>query len=193
LNCRQVTVVEPSESMVTELRAGAQEAGVENLSIVQGLWEDASVEPADVVLCANVVYDVADIAPFVQKLEDHARKQVWILVQVEPVSSLMSPFWETVHGEKRVEPPVMPELLMSLWEMDIYPNVEMFDPLPPQSAPSQDVALAFLRHFLYVRPGTEHDQRLQSAMTRLVVETPDGFTIRGAKPSRPALISWRPK
>ena len=67
--------------------------------------------------------------------------------------------------------------------MDIYPNIEMFDPLPPQSAPSKDVALAFLRHFLYVRPGTEHDQRLQSAMIRLVVETPEGFTISGAKPT----------
>jgi SAM-dependent methyltransferase len=193
LNCRQVTVVEPSASMIKELRAGAQEAGVENLSIVQGLWEDVAVEPADVVLCANVVYDVADIAPFIQKLEDHAREQVWILIFMEPVSSLMSPFWEPVHGEKRIDPPAMPEFLMSLWEMDIYPNVEMFDPLPPQSAPTQDVALGFLRHFLYVRPGTDHDQRLQSAMTRLVVETPAGFTIRMAKPSRPALISWRPQ
>jgi hypothetical protein len=100
--------------MIRELRVGAREAGIENLSIVQGLWEDVAVEPADVVLCTNVVYNIADIVPFVQKLKDHAREQVWILVFMEPVSSMMSPFWEAVYGEKRIDPPAMPELLMSL-------------------------------------------------------------------------------
>ena len=193
LNCRHVTVVEPSESMIRELRAGAQEANIENLSIVQGLWEDVAVEPADVVLCANVVYDVEDIAPFVQKLEDHAREQVWILIFMESFSSRISPFWEPVHGEKRADPPTMPELLMSLWEMDIYPNVEIFDPICSPSAPSRDAALTSLRHFLYVVPGTEHDRRLQSAIARLVTETPEGFTIRDARPIRPVFISWRPE
>lgn len=193
LKSRHVTVVEPSGSMIRELRAGAQEASIENLSIVQGIWEDVAVEAADVALCANVVYDVEDIVPFVRKLEDHARELVWILIFMESFSSRISPFWEPVHGEKRADPPTMPELLMSLWEMDIYPNVEMFDPICSQSAPSRDVALTALRRFLYVPPGTEHDHRLQSAMARLVAETPEGFTIRDARPIQPVLISWRPQ
>ena len=61
LRCRHVTVVEPSPSMVAQLKEGAREAGIENVSAVEAGWEEAEIEPADLVLCANVVYGVADI------------------------------------------------------------------------------------------------------------------------------------
>ena len=47
--------------MVEGLREGMQEAEIENVSIVNELWEDAKVEPADVVLSAHSVYGVADM------------------------------------------------------------------------------------------------------------------------------------
>ena len=61
LRCRRVTVVEPSESMQSELREGAREAGIDNLTIVDSNWEDADLDPADLVLCAHVMYGVVDV------------------------------------------------------------------------------------------------------------------------------------
>ena len=69
LNCSHVTVVEPSESMVEGLREAADEADIKNVTVVQSLWEDAKIEPADVVICAHVLYGVADAEPFIRKLE----------------------------------------------------------------------------------------------------------------------------
>ena len=74
LRCRHVTAVEPSPSMVEQLREGADEAGIANMSVVQANWEDAEVEPADLVICSHVVYGVVDIDHFVRKLDAHAQR-----------------------------------------------------------------------------------------------------------------------
>jgi len=80
-----------------------------------------------------------------------------------------------------------------LWEMDIYPQLEMFEPRPFRTFKSWQKALETLRQRLFVVPDTEKDARLQQAMRELLIETPDGYAIKDAKPGRLALISWRPE
>ena len=77
--------------MVEGLREG-EGAGIKNLSVVQGLWEEAQVDPADKVLCAHVVYGVAEIKPFIRKLQSHARERVVLLAFMESPLSRLSPF-----------------------------------------------------------------------------------------------------
>ena len=101
-----------------------------------------------------------------------------------------SGIWEEVHGQKRVELPGLPELLDVLWSMGIHPNVEMFEPTPPNSAPSKDAAHQLLRQLLFVAPGSEQDARLEKAIVDHVEETQFGFTIAGSRPRRRALVSW---
>ena len=163
LRCRRVTVVEPSPSMVAQLREGAKEAEIENISSVEAGWEDARVGPADLVLCANVVYGVKDIAPFLRKLDEKARERVVIVAWMDAPPSIFSPLWRAVHGEDRVELPALPELLPVLWEMGIFPNVEIVDAGRPRSTPNLDVALAMARHLLFVRPGSKEDNRPEEA------------------------------
>ena len=76
LRCKQVTVVEPSPSMGETLRHLAAEAGITNVTMIARPWEDAEVEPVDVVLSAHVIYLIEDIGPFVAKLAAHARQKV---------------------------------------------------------------------------------------------------------------------
>ena len=51
------------------LRETAEEAGIENVSVTQASWEDASVETADIVLSSHVVYVIQEIEPFLRKKE----------------------------------------------------------------------------------------------------------------------------
>ena len=192
LRCRRVTVVEPSESMRSELREGMAEAGIDNLTTVDSTWEEAETDPADVVLCAHVMYGVVDVVPFVRKLEAHAREQVLMLMFMASPQSGLSPFWRVVHGEERVELPALPELLAVLWEMEVYPNVEMMEAGGTQVFESRDAAVEQLRRRLYVNADTEQDRRLKAAARELLVEEPDGVSIRGAPPRRLGLVSWRP-
>ena len=192
LLCSRVTVVESSASMVEALRDGAREADIDNVSAVQASWEEAKVEPADLVLCAHVVYGIVEIEPFIRRLESHARQRVLVLAFMVSPQAMFSPFWKAVRGEERIDLPAIPELLNVLWEMDIYPDLEMFEPTGPETAPSGVAALEMLRQMLYVKPDTENDRRLQKATEELTVETPEGLTTRDSRPGRQALLSWSP-
>ena len=98
-----------------------------------------------------------------------------------------------MHGEDRKNLPALPEFLSALWELDIYPDLEMFEPTFRHTAPNRETALQILRQMLYVLKDTEQDQRLEAIIEELVVQTPQGLAIRGAGLRRQGLISWRPR
>ena len=193
LRSHWVTVVEPSAALGDLLSTEAKEANIKNISIVKGLWEEVAVDPAQVVLCAKVVYGVAELATFVLKLESHATDRVLILADMESPQAIFSPLWEAVHEEERINSPAIPELLSVLWESGIYPDSEMFEPTFGETAPNREGALQMLRRMFNVLAHTEKDQRLQAIMDELVVQTPDGLAIKGAGLRRQGLISWRPR
>jgi hypothetical protein len=63
--------------------------------LVEGRWPDVAgrAGPADVVVCANVAYNVGSLGPFVAALTSAARHRVVLeLSAVHPQSSL-SPLW----------------------------------------------------------------------------------------------------
>ena len=193
LRCRHVAVVEPSESMLDELRDVATEAGIDNLTVIEGSWDDVEVRPADVTLCSHVVYGISEIVPFVNKLDSSATGRVLVMVYTDGPQSQLSPFWNAAHGEERIDLPALPEFLEVLWEMELYPDVEMLQTGRSQSFESRDEALEMLRRRLYVVPGSDKDGRLMEAASALLEVTPDGLVISDAKPRRQALVSWRPE
>ncbi len=189
LRSKHVTVVDPSPSMLNALRESAADAGIENVTAVEAGWDEASVDAHDLVLCANVVYGVVDIEPFVRKLAEAARDRVAIVVYMDAPLSRMSPIWAEVHGEPRIDLPALPELLPVLWDMEIYPNVSMFPPaVGTRTLPNLDATIAVASHFLYIEPGTEKEARLRETAPRFVVETPQGLMVKGEE--RPQGVVW---
>ncbi|MCH8061795.1 MAG: class I SAM-dependent methyltransferase [Chloroflexi bacterium] len=193
LKCDHVTVVEPADSMVEGLREGMKEAKIENVSIVNELWEDAKVEPADIVLSAHSIYGVTDAEGFLGKLTDSAVSRVLLLAYTEQPQTQLAPFWKPIHGEDRITLPGLVELINVLWSMDIYPDLDMFAPTSGQVWESRDDAFKQLLNRLHVSPGSAEEDRLKQAVQDLLVETPDGFTVRDAKPRRQGLLSWGPE
>ncbi|MFQ6030781.1 MAG: class I SAM-dependent methyltransferase, partial [Dehalococcoidia bacterium] len=111
LHCRDVVAVEPSASMASLLMQQAQDSGIHNVSLVRSLWEDAEVEPADLVLCSHVVYAVREIDAFIRKLDYHARHRVVVIVYNAPPQSQIYPLWQRVHWQERLALPSLPQLL----------------------------------------------------------------------------------
>ncbi len=191
LRCRHVTVVEPSESMLEQLREVAKEAEVHNITLVQAIWEEAIAPPADLVVCAHVVYGVTEIDAFIGKLASHAARRVAIFVFMESPPSRVAPFWKPVYGEERLNMPALPELLQVLWEMDIYPDVRMLPPNAPTTYESREEIVRQARSFLWITPGTEAERRLEAVAQELISRTPEGYAIRGVPPRRNALVTWQ--
>ncbi len=190
---KHVTVVDPSDGSVERLQSIAAERGITNITAITSDWETADVEAADIVLCSLVLHHVPDIQPFMLKLAQMATDRVMVVEMMEFPGMIETPFYQRVHGSDPTPLPALPDLMNVLWEMDVHPDLEMFPSTPPRLEADKAGALEYLRGRLGVEAGTEKDKRLQSAITELIEETPSGLIIKGVKPQRLGIVSWRPE
>ena len=101
-----LTAVDVDEKMLDLLAERAIARGIE-ATCVTGGWPQAGprVAVADVVTCHHVLYNVAEIEPFIAALTAHARRRVVVeTAMVHPLTSL-SPLWLKFHGLRRPERP----------------------------------------------------------------------------------------
>lgn len=188
----RVTVVEPAADSVELLNARAAEADLANVAAINAPWEEADAPSADMVLCSLVLHHVSDAAPFVAKMQAHAKQRVVIVEMMETPGALEVPFYERVYGSAPAPLPAIPDALRLLWAMDVFPDVTMLPPEPPTLVEEPGGSLDYLRRRLAVEADSEADARLRAAMDDLLEETPDGLVVRGMPSRRQAILTWRP-
>ncbi|MBK1782850.1 class I SAM-dependent methyltransferase [Prauserella cavernicola] len=121
---RHITAVDGDETLLAEFANRAAALGVPALRVA-GTWPDVAgeVEPADVVVCHHVLYNVPDVVPFVTALTGHARRLVVVeLADVHPLTSL-NPLWLRFHGMVRPEGPTAEDAVAVLRELGIEPRI----------------------------------------------------------------------
>ena len=109
-------------------------AGLVPVELVLGQWPGVADKagPADVAVCANVLYNVADVAPFLEALTEAASERAVLeLSSVHPQASL-SPLWRQFWGLSRPD------------------------------RPTADDAVAVIREVVGVDPGVQHWSRPRS-------------------------------
>ncbi|HEY8742102.1 MAG TPA: class I SAM-dependent methyltransferase [Chloroflexota bacterium] len=121
-----VTAVEPSAGMRRNLEERVQQAGVAaNLHVVASTWEDAAVAPHDVVLASHILYPIADVVPFIQKLVAHARRAWFLTIRVEPMGGELVPLWQEVRGTSYPMEPTFLDLYNLLFAIGLRPSVRL--------------------------------------------------------------------
>ena len=190
LHCSHVTAVEPSPAMGEVLSSVAREHGIENISLVQSDWEEARVDPAAQTLCVHVLYTIQDIEGFVGKLQDHARKQVMVVMYGAPPQSQNYPLWEKVHGTPRLPLPSVPEFKEVLSELGIDAREEPLLAQPARGFDSLEQALDQLSQRLYLDEDDPKRDMLARMLPQELEESGGVFRIRGAVPQQPWLIRW---
>jgi SAM-dependent methyltransferase len=120
-----LVAVDARRSMLDDLAARAAGLGLAP-RLVEGTWPAAAAETpvADVVLCHHVLYNVAELAPFVRALTDHARRRVVVeITQRHPLTAL-NPYWLHFHGLKRPEGPTADDAVALLRSLGLRVEVE---------------------------------------------------------------------
>ena len=168
--CIQVTAVEPSKSMGSVLLQQAEAHNIGNVNLVRSHWEDAEVEPADIVLCVHVLYTIQEIAGFVRKLENHARERVLVVLYTAPPQSQIYPLWQRVHGEERLPLPALPEFEHVLTELNIAPEIEMLPTQPARGFDSIEDAQQQLAARLYLSTGSPQENLLRDILPDILEE-----------------------
>lgn len=189
---KHVTVVDPSGGSNEVLAGIAAERGITNITTMAANWGAAEVEAADIVLCSLVLHHISDVEPFIRKMGQKAKRSVMAIEMMEFPGMIESPFYKRVYGSDPTPLPAVPEFMRVLWEMDIYPDLEMFPSTPPVLETDKAGALEYLRRRIAVVEGTPEDDRLQSAMKELLQETSGGLAVKGVKHQRLGIVSWSP-
>lgn len=193
LRCQHVIAVEPSPSMASVLRQQMTDFGISNISLVMSRWEEAEVDPADVVLNAHVLYTIRDIAPFIRKLETHARKRALVILFQEPPQARLHPLWELIHDEPRQPLPSLSAFQAVLHELGIEAQTEALPPQPPRGFDSLEDALAQLSRRLYLKSEDAKTSRLEHLLPELLEKNDEVFQIRGAGLVKSAMVWWEPR
>ena len=107
----QLTAVERDPGMVAALRRQTARLGG-GVVVIEGSWPEAAVEAGrhDVAMCAHVVYDVADVVPFLVALDAAAHRAVVVeLTPHHPWHSL-APYYMALHDLERPGGPTAEDL-----------------------------------------------------------------------------------
>lgn len=159
----RVTAVEPSSAMRRHLAERVAAAGLTNVQIVPTTWEEAVVEPHDVVLAAHILYPIADIAPFVQRLVASARRAWFLTIRVEPMGVEFAPLWRDIWGTPYPVEPTLLDLYPLLFSLDLRANVRLKPFHGAGETATLEEAVAHARSRLFLPEGmSEHDERIRT-------------------------------
>ncbi len=194
LRSREVVNVEPSAGMRAEFEASAREAQIGNARCLDASWPGGAAGlKADVVTLANVTYFVRDIVPFVQALNDCARRRVVVGVWSVPPPNHAASLFELLHGEPQAPVPSHRELLQVLWDLGLLPDVQL---LPDgfrgarERPPTRDEAVRFALERANAQDLPGAAAKVEAHFDELFAETPQGFVPKWMPPTREMLITW---
>lgn len=191
LAVREVVAIDPSPAMLSALAEDAAANGIANVRVIESRWPIAAPPTGDVALMAHVGYDIADIGPFLDQLEQSSSRLCVAVVGASAMATTGALFWRGVHGEERVRLPALPELLMLLLARGRLPEMTLVDRVPPTFA-SFDDALATARRQLWLRAGSAKDERLIELARDVVTERDGRFAFEWT-PTRIGIVSWSPR
>jgi SAM-dependent methyltransferase len=118
-----LTAVDADADMLEQLSQRAAAAGVVARTVL-GRWPEtaALAGPADVVTCHNVLYNVAEVAPFVTALTGSARRMVVAEMTAQHPLVSLNDLWLKFHGLRRPVSPTAADVIEILAAMGLRPE-----------------------------------------------------------------------
>ncbi|MFI7702614.1 class I SAM-dependent methyltransferase [Nonomuraea sp. NPDC049480] len=122
-----LTVVDSHQSLLDDLVRRAAPLGLAPVAVC-GTWPEAAakVPEADVVLCHHVIYNAADLEPFVAALTRHARRRVIAELTVRHPLTELNPYWKRFHGLERPEGPTAAHVIEILEALGLEVKAEQW-------------------------------------------------------------------
>ena len=169
--------VDVSQDMLAAFRETAQAAGVAART-VHGIWPDVAseVEPADVVVCGHVFYNVQDLEPFVHQLTAHARRRVVVELTGHHPLAWMNDLWQRFHTLDRPAGPTADDAERALLELGLDPGRARLEAPGSGGFDRREDAVALVRRRLCLPP--DRDAEIAEALGGRLAER-DGLWSAG--------------
>jgi SAM-dependent methyltransferase len=128
---KEITAIEPGKGMVDLLNENMKKEGITNITCIEKRWEDIDIKndlsgKYDIVL-SSLSLTMDDIRQSLAKMDTASSEYVYIYWFADP------PFWEkmyidlwpALHDEMYYPGPKADCLFNVMYQMEIYPNIEM--------------------------------------------------------------------
>jgi 2-polyprenyl-3-methyl-5-hydroxy-6-metoxy-1,4-benzoquinol methylase len=170
----RVVAVEPNAAMAVLLQKEATEREV-SIGVEQAEWPDAEprVGSAEVVLCAHVVYPIADVVPFIRALDRAARCAVVMVARLGQPDEAVAPVFRAVHDEERAPMPTLADLYNLLLQLGIPASVTLHPFETRWNYPDAEAAVADAATRIGVAPESPQWGRLEAAVRARLVPRGD--------------------
>jgi SAM-dependent methyltransferase len=175
-----VTAVEPSQGMRDQIPEAA------NLTVIGSTWEDAEPAPADLVVCAHVIYGVAEPVPFIEKLERHARERVFVVLRDSPHPHPA----ERMSTATRSRAPRLRDCFLLLRQIGVAPDVTLFQYAASFTFQSLQAAVEECE----ARLGDQWEETAGRPWLKANLERrPDGTLVYDAGEMTAGVLHWKPR
>jgi SAM-dependent methyltransferase len=190
-----VTAIEPSSAMLACLKENISTFGIDNITLVQKLWEEVDVKndlepPYDVVI-ASFSLGVSDLKEASLKMDEATNKYVyifWFADMVPPWQRNYGEIWEKLYGSpytKTKKPNIVFNLL---YQIGILANVEVYTEKSVNRYSSVDEAVADQRYGLNIK-SVEQEIILKEFLTKKLRVEGGQYVLRATSPV--AKIWWK--
>ena len=188
---KSVTAIDPSYKMLEMLEEKAARAGRTNITTINKAWEDIKLE-RDIGLHDTVVASYSlimnDIKKALGKMDAAARRGVCLFWFAGKRGGLYNDLWPKLFGGPYEPGPDYIFLLNVLYQMGIYPNVEITKTTHEQSFSSLDDAVEnWKENFQNLTPGQL--KTLRSSLQEALLQK-DGILI-SRNSVNTAMIWWK--
>jgi ubiquinone/menaquinone biosynthesis C-methylase UbiE len=124
----ELVAVDTQPEMLEELLTRANKRGLSTTAVV-GQWPEVAprTPAADVVVCHHVLYNVADLAPFVTALSAYARHRVVVEMSAKHPMTPWNPLWQRFHGLDRPQTPTATDAVEAIAALGFDPQVTQWE------------------------------------------------------------------
>lgn len=169
--------VDVQQDMLDGFGSNARATGVQ-AGTVLGRWPDVAenIDPVEVAVVGHVLYNVADLEPFVRALVTvTGRRVVFELTERHPLH-WMNDLWSRFHGLARPDGPSSDDAAAAIAELGVEPKIEYRSSPPgPGGFDRREDALALVRRRLCLDPSRDED--IERALGDRLQERDGGWNV----------------
>lgn len=189
-NVARVIAVEPSSAMRERLARRVQEERLANVELLEAGWPLPEPPACDVAVAAHVLYGVREVGPFLQQMRAAARRACFLLLGLRQPSFYISPFWERLHGQRRLALPGALECLNVLFQLGIPANLTLIPAGDQFAFADEQEALETIGLRLHLPPGPAGAAALRPLLGELLEPDGQGMLRPRGQPPQTAVVWW---
>lgn len=190
---RHVTCIDYSKVMLELVEQRAEEEGLSNIQTAHCAWEDDwqtnNIAPHDFAISSRSI-GVHDLAGALKKLNNFARKRVFVTDRISP-----TPFDPEAFGAIGRPFDAGPDYIYTvncIYSLGIHPSVTILELDNNFSFATMEEAVESYSWMFKDLSTTEMNKLTEYVQSRVVRSDENGLTVRRTNPPSWALISWQP-